>query len=210
MPAETNIARPKRADARRNIASILDAAARELSRDPDASVADIARAAGVGRVTLYGHFPSRAELIEATLLQAIATNDALLEAVDVSGDAREALSRLIATSWESIVRVGSLFAAAEQVLPAERIRGVHARPAARVERLIERGRVQGVFRTDLPAAWLVGTLHRVTHGAAADIEAGRLDPSDAVFAITATILGAFTPIGEAVPSPTEVGPRSVE
>src|ERR1700731_535694 len=52
--------RDRRADARRNIASILDAAQDCLSRDPTASIADIAQAAGVGRVTLYGHFGTRA------------------------------------------------------------------------------------------------------------------------------------------------------
>jgi hypothetical protein len=39
-----------RADARRNIALILDAAQSCLARDPDASMSDIAVAAGVGRV----------------------------------------------------------------------------------------------------------------------------------------------------------------
>ena len=57
--------RERRADARRNIAAILDAALLCLARDPDASIADIAQAAGVGRVTLYGHFKSRADLIDA-------------------------------------------------------------------------------------------------------------------------------------------------
>lgn len=57
-------ARPQRADARRNTASILDAAVLCLTRNPDASVAEIAKAASVGRVTLYGHFKTRAELVD--------------------------------------------------------------------------------------------------------------------------------------------------
>ena len=48
--------RAQRADARRNIAAILDAATDCLARDPEMSIADIAAAAGVGRITLYGHF----------------------------------------------------------------------------------------------------------------------------------------------------------
>ena len=51
--------RPKRSDALRNIEAILEAATTCLARDPDASVNSIAQAAGVGRVTLYGHFESR-------------------------------------------------------------------------------------------------------------------------------------------------------
>jgi AcrR family transcriptional regulator len=51
-------AREQRADARRNVEAILDAAQHCLSHDPQATIAHIAHAAGVGRVTLYGHFKS--------------------------------------------------------------------------------------------------------------------------------------------------------
>jgi AcrR family transcriptional regulator len=46
---------------------ILDVALVELLRDPDASMDQIARAAGVVRRTVYGHFPSREALISALL-----------------------------------------------------------------------------------------------------------------------------------------------
>jgi AcrR family transcriptional regulator len=52
--------RAQRADARRNIAAILEAATDCLARDPEMSIAGIAAAAGVGRITLYGHFKTRA------------------------------------------------------------------------------------------------------------------------------------------------------
>ncbi|WP_353507159.1 TetR family transcriptional regulator [Gordonia sp. ABSL11-1] len=51
--------RPKRADALHNVEAILDAATRRLAVDPDASVNEIAEEAGVGRITLYGHFDLR-------------------------------------------------------------------------------------------------------------------------------------------------------
>lgn len=46
----------RRADAERNIARIVSAARTLLSSDPNATTDDIAQAAGVGRMTLYGHF----------------------------------------------------------------------------------------------------------------------------------------------------------
>ena len=58
------IAAGRRADARRNIAKILDAAVARLSEDPAASVGSVAEAAGVGRVTLYGHFPKLPDLLK--------------------------------------------------------------------------------------------------------------------------------------------------
>jgi AcrR family transcriptional regulator len=63
---ETFIARPKRADARRNYEKVL-AAAREAFAEGGESTAleEIARRAGVGIGTLYRHFPNRQALVEA-------------------------------------------------------------------------------------------------------------------------------------------------
>jgi AcrR family transcriptional regulator len=189
----------KRADARRNVAAILDAGLECLSRNAEASVAEIAQTAGVGRVTLYGHFPSRAELVDAVLTRAIAEGHQALEAVDLGGDPRAALDRLVASSWLLVNQFRSLLLAAQATLPPGRIREVHAGPAARVEGLITRGQAEGAFRTDLPTSWLVGTAQNVMHGAADEINAGRLDPDDAATAISATLLAAFTPPGQPVP-----------
>jgi AcrR family transcriptional regulator len=59
-------ARPKRADARRNEQSLLDAAASVfVTSGVDAPVRDIAAKAGVGTGTIYRHFPNRADLVVA-------------------------------------------------------------------------------------------------------------------------------------------------
>ena len=84
--------RAQRADARRNIAAILDAATQCLARDPDMSIAGIAAAAGVGRITLYGHFKTRANLVDAVLVRTVQRADAILDATDTSGDPAEALA----------------------------------------------------------------------------------------------------------------------
>ncbi|HEV2634437.1 MAG TPA: TetR family transcriptional regulator [Actinocrinis sp.] len=56
----------KRADARRNQESLLEAAAAAFtSSGVDAPVRDIAAAAGVGIATIYRHFPTRSDLIVA-------------------------------------------------------------------------------------------------------------------------------------------------
>jgi AcrR family transcriptional regulator len=59
-------ARPKRADARRNEQTLLDAAAAAfIASGVDVPVRDIAAQAGVGVGTIYRHFPTRADLIVA-------------------------------------------------------------------------------------------------------------------------------------------------
>ncbi|HET6704683.1 MAG TPA: TetR/AcrR family transcriptional regulator [Amycolatopsis sp.] len=58
--------RSRRADARRNEKSLLDAAAAVfVTSGVEAPVRDIAAKAGVGTGTIYRHFPTRAELIIA-------------------------------------------------------------------------------------------------------------------------------------------------
>ena len=58
--------RSKRADARRNEESLLDAAAAVfVAAGVEAPVRDIAAKAGVGMGTIYRHFPTRADLIIA-------------------------------------------------------------------------------------------------------------------------------------------------
>src|SRR5690625_6663535 len=55
----------QRADAQRNRAKILAATVTAIRQNSDASVAGIAAEAGVGRMTLYGHFKTRLELIRS-------------------------------------------------------------------------------------------------------------------------------------------------
>jgi len=62
----TQPARPKRADARRNEQTLLDAAAAVfVTSGVEAPVRAIAAKAGVGMGTIYRHFPTRADLIVA-------------------------------------------------------------------------------------------------------------------------------------------------
>ncbi|SDU77834.1 TetR/AcrR family transcriptional regulator [Jiangella alkaliphila] len=165
----------RRADAERSIARIVAAARELLGRDPAATIDEIAAAAGVGRMTLYGHFPNRAELVEAALVDALADGERTLSAVDLTGDPREALDRLLASSWSLVAESSSLLAAAQEVLPPGRVRQLHGAPAARLEELVRRGQRDGVFRTDLPIGWLVGAVHYLLKGAAEEERAGRLD-----------------------------------
>jgi TetR/AcrR family transcriptional regulator, mexCD-oprJ operon repressor len=193
--------RRQRADARRNVAAILDAALACLARDPDASVGDIATAAGVGRVTLYGHFPTRADLIDAVFARTVADADEALKAVDLTGDPRAALARLVASSWQIVNRHRALLRATQRTVGQDRIRAHHEAPLRRVEALIRRGRREGAFRTDQPTSWLVATFFNVLHGAADEISAGRLDERAADRSIVATLLAAFTAPGRRVPNP---------
>lgn len=191
--------RERRADARRNIAAILDAALDCLARDPQANIVDIAQAAGVGRVTLYGHFPTRGQLIEAAFVHALRQAEETLDAVDLSGDPCAALTRLASSSWQIMDRYRGALAAAQRELPLGRIRSHVDEPMVRVAALIKRGQREGVFRMDLPTDWLVAMFYTVMHGAVSEIAGGRLRGDDSARVINATLLAAYTPPGAVVP-----------
>jgi len=87
--------RPMRADARRNYDKIL-VTAREVfaERGTEGSLDEIAKRAGVGPGTLYRHFPTREDLIDALMrdwtTRVVADSQA---AVDAGAPARETLGR---------------------------------------------------------------------------------------------------------------------
>ncbi|MFI7708737.1 TetR/AcrR family transcriptional regulator [Nonomuraea sp. NPDC049480] len=181
-----------RADARRNRAAIVRATIETLRRNPEASLPDIAAAAGVGRMTLYGHFPTRAELLEAALADAIERGERTLGRLDLVGDPADVLVQLIDTSWMLVDESRALLAAAQKQLPPARIRELHEKAETRVRELLTWGQREGAFRADLPVGWLVSVTHLVMHGAADEVAAGRLTPDDASRVIRETLLGAFT------------------
>lgn len=190
-PSRAGKAANRRADAQRNRAKILAATPAALRKNPDASVADIAAEAGVGRMTLYGHFQTRAELLESALTDTLDRAEDTLTDVPLDGDPAEAFSRLIASSWTLLNEARAVLAAAQKELSTARIRELHEASEARMRGLLERGRHEGVFRADLPVDWLLTTTHVVLNGAAAEVTAGRLDTRDAPRYIDAVLQPAF-------------------
>jgi len=188
-----------RADAVRNAASILAAAQTCLARDPDATLTEIAQEAGVGRVTLHGHFATRAILVDEVFREVHVEAEEILAGTDTTGPAVPALARLLTASWQVVHRFRSVMTAAERELPAETVREHHDKHLARTRAVVRRGRREGVFRTDLPEVWLVSVAYTVMHAAAADCAAGRMDAATGERAVVATVLAAFTPPGTAVP-----------
>src|SRR6201990_3354584 len=79
---------------------ILDVALELLGENPDAGMGDIASAAGVVRRTVYGHFPSRLDLVRTLTERAVAEMTAVLAEVNASGaEADAAWAEFVARVW---------------------------------------------------------------------------------------------------------------
>lgn len=183
----------RRADAERSVARILDAAVDVLAGDPEASMAEIARRAGVVRATVYVHFPTREALIDAVTRRAMAEAvEAIAAAEPETGDPGDALGRIVRTAWRTLDRYHSLVAINVR-LPADELRARHRPVLATLEPLVERGRRDGTFRADVPAAWHLAMVLALVHAASAEVRAGRVAAAQAEPALVATVLGALSP-----------------
>jgi AcrR family transcriptional regulator len=182
----------RRADAQRSVERILESAVDALASDPEASMAEIARRAGVVRATIYVHFPTRESLIEAVTERAISeVTLAIGEAEPQRGEAAEALGRVVATAWRALGRFHGLVAINTQ-LPHDELHRLHAPVLATLEPLIERGQRDGTFRPDVSAHWHLAMLLAVVHAASAELRAGRLPENEVEAAVVATVLGALS------------------
>lgn len=165
----------RRADAERSIATIVAAALDCFVQDPHVSMTAVANAAGVSRVTLYAHFPSREALLDAVLAHSVEQADAVLQAQRLDeGPADAAFSRLVRSSWRILERHAFLLSAAEGVITPARRRKHHEKVLGRVEKILTRGQEEGTFRSDLPMGWLVTTFYSLLHAAAAEADARHL------------------------------------
>src|SRR5438309_4385186 len=172
----TDASAPKRrrADAERSIASIIDGALEALASDPDVSMAEIARRAGVVRATIYMHFPTRESLLDAVMEHATAqVADATRAAEPDRGEPKEALERVLLATWRQLGQFHGVLQININRLSAKELRRRHLPVTTQFIPLLERGQAQRVFRNDVSATWLIAVLRANVHVATTELPAGR-------------------------------------
>ena len=178
----------RRAVAERNIGAILDAAERLLEQRKQPSIVAVAAASGVSRVTVYAHFATREALLEALVERAVGRATGALDAARPGeGPATEALERVVAASAHELGRHVAIAEAAAEHLDPGTLRRAHELSLVAVRRLIDRGRDDGSFRTDLPAEWQVTCFYTLLHAAGEDIRDGRAEAGEALDALTRSL-----------------------
>jgi AcrR family transcriptional regulator len=172
--------RRRRSDARRSIDAVLTAARTVLGERPDASMEDIATAAGVTRQTVYAHFPSRDALIAALIEDARVHGLAALDAAGLdTAPPAEALGTFLDISWQLVLQHPVLLDPTLNRAPRLDGSDPHLAVTARLEHLIRRGQDTGDFDDTLPVCWLAAAVLELGHAAAEQVADGRFTPGDA-------------------------------
>lgn len=189
-PAKTP--RRRRADADRSVQAILDAALAALASDPEASMAEIARRAGVVRATIYAHFPTRESLLDAVMEHAVGeVAQATREAEPTRGEPEEALERVLLATWQKLGQFHALLAINTSRLSAKELHRRHLPVTTQFAPLIERGQRKGVFRPDLPVSWHLAVLRAIVHTASHELQSGRISEADVETAMLTTVFAAI-------------------
>ncbi|MGW0843179.1 TetR/AcrR family transcriptional regulator [Streptomyces sp. NPDC002787] len=196
---------PMRRNARSNRARILATARVELGRNPDITLEELARAAGVVRRTLFGHFPGRAALLEALAEEASETLRSTVAAgPEPTEPAERALAGFVFTLWPVGDRYRMLLALARRDLGAERVAEVLAPAREAVTGILERGQRDGVFHSHLPPAVQSAGLEAMHVALLEAVNTGALE-DDGHRVATATLIAAGVPEKRASAVVEEVG-----
>src|SRR5262245_14383796 len=178
MPKTTTPApRPLRRDAELNRDRIVAAARSAFAADGiDVSVEEIARRAGVGMGTLYRRFPTKGDLVDAVLEDAVAEVCQAAEAAIGMDDAWIAFTTFLERVFELHVRnrgLKDVIASGEHDL--RRLEALRARMRPLVAKVVARAQEQGTLRADFAAEdvpmlfWTGGKIAEVSSGVAPDL-----------------------------------------
>jgi AcrR family transcriptional regulator len=179
--------RRQRSDARQSVTAVLDAAIQVLAGRPDASMDEIARAAGVSRQTVYAHFPSRDALIDAVIAHASTEFTRLLDGLDLeAAPPAQALTRLLDAGWQVAARYPFLWLqpAVDPGKDADR----HAPVLDRMLAIVRRGQASGDFDASVPAQWLLSASLALGRATEDEVKAGRMTIEQATQAMHQSVL----------------------
>ncbi|MFZ0041824.1 MAG: helix-turn-helix domain-containing protein [Solirubrobacteraceae bacterium] len=174
---------PRHALQQRVATAILDGAAQLfVVRGEQASMNEVAEAAGVARATVYRYFPNREALLDELAATAVGEVDSRLAAARIDEmESSEGVSRAV----RALVEVGDLFV----LLTRERLRSdpeqYERKLVLPLRRLLERAQADGEIRPDISSTRLTESLIGLVVGSlTSTAPLGKED-------MTATVTGLF-------------------
>lgn len=181
----------RRVDARRNYDRIVDVATTVLASEPQATLQDIAVAAGLHRATLHRHFRSREELLSVLRARSAGRMLAALDTVEAADvptvDRMPLFTRLVLENavptglWRYTTYYGG---------------GMDEHAMEMVQRIVaiaEESQAAGALRTDLTGGQLRAIWHGVVYSVLPLIDAGAMTMDEGVDLVMAALRPAPAP-----------------
>jgi AcrR family transcriptional regulator len=165
---------------------LLDIAAEVLVDDPAASLAEVAKAAGIGRTTLHKQYATREDLIRATAHRACDVWEQAVGTVNID-DPDGGLRALVT----ALVPLGPQLQFLWRTPALEHVQEIRTRLDVLEERqlaVLRHASKLGILAADTPDWWLVRILYAVVYSAADAIFDGTLAPRDAPDIVFDTLL----------------------
>jgi AcrR family transcriptional regulator len=165
-----------RADARRNLERVLEAAADAFAEHgADVSVDEVARRAGVGHATVFRRFPTKESLVAAVVCRRVEALVAFAAEALERPDAGEAFREFVWRAGETFAADRALWDGLGRCVEVPEVAESKGELHERVQQLIVRAQASGALRPDVGAediSLLVGSAIQATRHSA-DPEAWR-------------------------------------
>ena len=168
---------------------IIEQAAHVLAEGRGRTMQEIADISGIGRTTLYRHFRTREDLIQAIKRQALDEARAAVEASRLDeGSAEDALRRVIA----GLINVGDRYRIlVEEGISKEEMHDDELDLGSELFALVARGQRDGAFTTALPSRWVLTAMGHLIMAAIQQVQAGELARNHAAATVADTLLGGI-------------------
>lgn len=176
--------------------AVMDAALRFAMLRPSASLDAIAEAAGVGRATLFRHFPNRKALLRAAGRQVLERVEERLAAEvptpRTAAEVRAALRAMFTVLVEAGLPLHAVFAA-PGLADDPALRAATKRLDRCIDPLLAAAVASGVLRSDLDETWLAAAFDGLLYAAWTAVREGRIDAAAAPDRLLDTLLSGFGP-----------------
>ena len=171
---------------------MIDAAAVLLAENPDAGIQEIADYTGLGRTTVYRHFPNRAALFAGLMEDVIAKGSAGIEAAVERDVGTVGLLRQVGQlNLELGLQYRFLYAHRDVTKPALQALGRDGRDP--LSDYLRGARDRGEIRTDMSLAWLMSVQLALSLQMVGDVLEGRIDRESAAEVLGDTLVALMTP-----------------
>jgi AcrR family transcriptional regulator len=181
----------QRSDSRRNRQAVVAAAMEVLPGDPTASMATIAERSGLGRTTVYRHFPARADLVRALFEHVVEEATVVTsEVIERGGTTRETMRAL----GPAIIGIADRFrflAGLRDTSSDQVITDSTLDPNQPTRHFVEAAQRRGEIHPEMPVQWILTSINTLAGGASTEMHSGRLTREEAGRLLGETMVRAF-------------------